>query len=1094
MDYAGANANSLYKYQWDYIHNPQKMIGLLQDDEEGERVLITDFSKLVGFAVDGWLTFLTPGGTPLSIKLDKLQELYFATSKDEDFLFDLPIGTLARFKYDDVLFKAKKTPSNKFTGYGEYNEDFSTQKKYKNVLGGINCLKDNDIIFKIFSLPVYYKEAIPLKNTGQGDIKDEMHYAYAYNDAFNNSEDAVEIYAKFLSGEDKDEVNFLIQYTNTENLCGTEAFYAFKIVSLLEKHKTGLFDCMGNIDDDVDYNVSKMASNRAHNYLYNSFNSDRLQVNNKNQIYEEAYNTSYESIVAGSYMRFYYSRLVEYINALEEKFDGVSSLSDEKVKSIISFLNIQSYNMKNCMLGYIKDEIKFELIKKLALGTDFHLTDRKERLIIDLISEIEDPKWFLEKLQNEERVFFWDLLEDFDWTGAEYDQLIAVLTTMYYNTYKNIQISSPIITQVSSVSSNEVPTSIAIHKNRTFGHSGYLHTVNTSKEKLESPPRLKITSTHSKKLKDEDHSSHAGVIIKHTPTISGVTATGNLMSSVKVTFSSSFQILGPDGKPISTRDEYIVPMFWLKWFLDEQESIEDAASLRVMLNLGFIGVAVVTLNPSPLLYMELVLGTADIIVAINEDQIRSEGSVQANNLLDAYNNLMVAYGIVVVPYVGVQATKNLYSFTTKTPFSKKLASSKNSMDELADLSSSVRKVFTKTVNAIGKDWKGYNAWKTFQESVYFEAELYRMAKRIRNYELSVEQANKVVVKLLDPAGKIAKEAPIGVVSGDINKGTIVLSNLAHYDETIHGARAPNAEGICTLENVVVADGTNTYTKSYRVFDGAHGSMYVVELIETGSEISSALRKTITNVLSKTQADELIAELGRNADLRAAMETNQALVEGWKTIKYCGDDELAKLATNVDELTDVSKHLDDINEVGYTTWKATKPTRLVEGKNIFRASSQEYSLAKKSFKEYREGIIYEQSKILSGDDLTAFMNEFNGKNLAKVEGQLDGVSLNTDMRISGERFKGEQIFDSYKVDKTGGINTDGAWSREWDTEYVMLSEIAKSKGAVKGGVYPNVTGEIKIISELPYCVSCQGVIQDFSNMFPKVDIILIDALK
>jgi hypothetical protein len=36
MDYAGANANSLYKYQWDYIHNPQKMIGLLQDDEEGE--------------------------------------------------------------------------------------------------------------------------------------------------------------------------------------------------------------------------------------------------------------------------------------------------------------------------------------------------------------------------------------------------------------------------------------------------------------------------------------------------------------------------------------------------------------------------------------------------------------------------------------------------------------------------------------------------------------------------------------------------------------------------------------------------------------------------------------------------------------------------------------------------------------------------------------------------------------------------------------------------------------------------------------------------------------------------------------------------
>ncbi len=220
-----------------------------------------------------------------------------------------------------------------------------------------------------------------------------------------------------------------------------------------------------------------------------------------------------------------------------------------------------------------------------------------------------------------------------------------------------------------------------------------------------------------------------------------------------------------------------------------------------------------------------------------------------------------------------------------------------------------------------------------------------------------------------------------------------------------------------------------------------------------------------------------------------------LVESWKTIKYCGDDELAKLATNLDELGDVAKNADEITKAGgYKVWKASRPTRLVEGKNIFRASSQEYSLAKKSFKEYREGVIYEQSKILSGDDLTSFKNEFNGKNLAKVEGQLDGVPLNNDIRISGERFKGEPIFDSYKVDKTGGIGTEGAWSREWDTEYVMLSEIAQSKGAVKGGIYTDVTGEIKIISELPYCVSCQGVIQDFSNMFPNVDIILIDALK
>ena len=31
-------------------------------------------------------------------------------------------------------------------------------------------------------------------------------------------------------------------------------------------------------------------------------------------------------------------------------------------------------------------------------------------------------------------------------------------------------------------------------------------------------------------------------------------------------------------------------------------------------------------------------------------------------------------------------------------------------------------------------------------------------------------------------------------------------------------------------------------------------------------------------------------------------------------------------------------------------------------------------------------------------------------------------------------------------------------------------------------------------ELPYCMSCQGVIQDFSTMFTNVKIILIDGLK
>jgi len=41
---------------------------------------------------------------------------------------------------------------------------------------------------------------------------------------------------------------------------------------------------------------------------------------------------------------------------------------------------------------------------------------------------------------------------------------------------------------------------------------------------------------------------------------------------------------------------------------------------------------------------------------------------------------------------------------------------------------------------------------------------------------------------------------------------------------------------------------------------------------------------------------------------------------------------------------------------------------------------------------------------------------------------------------------------------------------------------------------NVTGEIKIVSENVYCPSCEGIIQQFYIMFPKIKIIIIDGAK
>ncbi|MFK7061593.1 deaminase domain-containing protein, partial [Flavobacterium oreochromis] len=173
----------------------------------------------------------------------------------------------------------------------------------------------------------------------------------------------------------------------------------------------------------------------------------------------------------------------------------------------------------------------------------------------------------------------------------------------------------------------------------------------------------------------------------------------------------------------------------------------------------------------------------------------------------------------------------------------------------------------------------------------------------------------------------------------------------------------------------------------------------------------------------------------------------------------------------------------------------KPTSLMEGKNVFRGFSSDYAKAKITFKQFREGRLYELKKQFSGQQLLEQIQQFDKRNLAYFEGKIDNVDLDSnDIKISGSKYEGEPIFDAYKVDKDGGVGTEGAWSREFDTEYVGLSEIARKLGGKKGQKFHNVKGQITIASELPYCISCQGVIQDFATMFPNVKVYLVDGIK
>jgi hypothetical protein len=143
-------------------------------------------------------------------------------------------------------------------------------------------------------------------------------------------------------------------------------------------------------------------------------------------------------------------------------------------------------------------------------------------------------------------------------------------------------------------------------------------------------------------------------------------------------------------------------------------------------------------------------------------------------------------------------------------------------------------------------------------------------------------------------------------------------------------------------------------------------------------------------------------------------------------------------------------------------------------NIFKANADEIAEAAAKIKNYRT------------------TTNLNNRNCGYIEGTLNGKAVDNKIWISGEA-KPEiepQIFDAIQVEGGSGRS----WLRNTDSEYKMLNKLADDLGAVKGGKYSNINGEIKIVSELEYCTSCQGVIQQFNEMFPNIKLILIDGAK
>jgi hypothetical protein len=130
MDYN--NGTTLCKYQWDHVHDPQRVIGLFEDDAAGQSIAVASLAcinneviaKLKG------TVFYDPQGHPIDIGANA--PYAFFTQQEEDVALR---GKLSAFTVGGVLYTVYYfTNTLKFAGYAPAGKSFNDYKEFKKVM------------------------------------------------------------------------------------------------------------------------------------------------------------------------------------------------------------------------------------------------------------------------------------------------------------------------------------------------------------------------------------------------------------------------------------------------------------------------------------------------------------------------------------------------------------------------------------------------------------------------------------------------------------------------------------------------------------------------------------------------------------------------------------------------------------------------------------------------------------------------------------------------------------------------------------------------------------------------------------------------
>ncbi|HEY9488808.1 MAG TPA: hypothetical protein VIQ51_10770, partial [Chryseosolibacter sp.] len=196
MDYSKGTA--LYKYQWDYIHEPQTVMGLFEGDEEGESVVVTNMSQLKAFAnTDGSFTFLAPTGIPFTLPASTQTVKFLANDVFTDDIIpadESPDGALIAFTIENKIYRYHKIAQEKSgTGYKiekgglPYVDILSkSQPNLQHAIIGLPCVENGQV--KFVAQRVQFYSDLPDENySAAGDIVSKLPIDDPYGPYFTSA-------------------------------------------------------------------------------------------------------------------------------------------------------------------------------------------------------------------------------------------------------------------------------------------------------------------------------------------------------------------------------------------------------------------------------------------------------------------------------------------------------------------------------------------------------------------------------------------------------------------------------------------------------------------------------------------------------------------------------------------------------------------------------------------------------------------------------------------------------------------------------------------------------------------------------------------